>query len=36
VLTIDTPVHRDLGGWSENVAVDQIADVLLRELGEAH
>ena len=30
VLTIDQPVSRDLGGWSEQAAVDQIADVLTR------
>jgi hypothetical protein len=28
VLTVDRPVPRDLGGWSEDAAADQIAQVL--------
>lgn len=28
VLTLDAPVRRDLGGWCESAAVDQIYNVL--------
>jgi len=28
VLTIDTPVHRDLGGWSRLAAQNRITDIL--------
>lgn len=29
VLTVDKPVKRDLGGWSERAAIDQIVDVIV-------
>jgi len=28
VLTVDTPAHRDLGGWSRLAAQNRIADIL--------
>lgn len=31
VLTIDTPIKRDLGGWCEAAAVDQVLAVLIAE-----
>lgn len=31
VLTIDTPVKRDLGGWCEAAAVDQVLAILIAE-----
>lgn len=31
VLIIDTPTSRNLGGWSERAAIDQIADVLKKQ-----
>jgi hypothetical protein len=31
VLTVDTPISRDLGGWSISAAIDHITKVLDRE-----
>lgn len=35
VLTADGPPKRDLGGWSKEAAVDQIADVLRSQIGKS-